>query len=112
MSLLGRTLGGMLAVAALVAAAVLLWPPSEADKARDDGEQMGQAVSQLYSANSASEVDAALAEVHTAAVDARDHAGDAVSTQVADQEDALNHAINGFVGANTTDDAFEAKLRG
>ena len=110
MSLLGRTLGGMLAVAALVAAAVLLWPPSEADKARDDGEQMGQAVSQLYSANSASEVDAALAEVHTAAVDARDHAGDAVSTQVADQEDALNRAVDGFVGANTTDDAFEAEL--
>ena len=56
------------------------------------------------------EVDAALVEVDQAVSDTREHAGDAVATQAADQEDALNRAVDGFVGANTTDDGFEADL--
>jgi hypothetical protein len=96
--------------AVLAAVTVALWPASEADKARDDGEQFGQAVLQLYTADSEAEVDAALVELDQAVSDTREHAGDAVVTQAADQEDALNRAVDGFVGANTTDDGFEADL--
>ena len=42
--------------------------------------------------------------------DTREHAGDEVAEQVDEQADALNRAADGFVGANTTDDAFEADL--
>jgi hypothetical protein len=109
-SMLGRLAAGVLLAAALAALTVALWPASEADKARDDGERMGEAVGQLYAADTTAEVDAALAEVHSAAVDARDHAGDSVANQVADQEDALSRAADGFVGTHTSDDSFEADL--
>jgi hypothetical protein len=108
--LIGWIAGSVLVVAALVALTVALWPASEAEKARDDGEQLGQAVAQLYDANSATEVDAALVEIRDAGQAAREHGGDAVATQVADQEDALARALDGFVGSRTTDDAFEADL--
>ena len=87
-----------------------LWPASEADKARDDGEQFGDAVVQLYNADTEAEVDAALVEVDQAVADTREHAGDEAAEQVDEQADALNRAVDGFVGANTTDDAFEADL--
>jgi hypothetical protein len=109
-SLLRWVSGGLVTVAVLAALTVALWPASEADKARDDGEQFGQAVNHLYYADSEAEVDAALAEVDQAVSDTREHAGDEVAGQAADQEDALNRAVDGFVGANTTDDAFEADL--
>jgi hypothetical protein len=109
-SLLAWVLGGLVTAAVLAAVVVALWPASEADKARDDGEQFGQAVLQLYNADSEAEVDAALVELDQAVRDTREHAGDAVATQAADQEDALNRAVDGFVGANTTDDGFEAEL--
>jgi hypothetical protein len=102
--------GGTALAAILASVAIAVWPASEADKAREDGEQFGQAVASLYDAQSASEVDAALADIHTAAVDTRDHAGDAVADQVAAQEDALARAADGFVGAHTTDDSFEADV--
>lgn len=109
-SLLAWVSGGLVTAAVLAAMTVALWPASEADKAREDGEQFGQAVLQLYNADSEAEVDAALVELDHAVSDTREHAGDAVATQAADQEDALNRAIDGFVGANTTDDGFEADL--
>jgi hypothetical protein len=109
-SLLARIAGGVVTAALLVALAVVLWPASEADKARADGEQLGQAVSDLQNAQSEAEVEAALADVDAAVTDAREHAGDEVSEQVAEQQDALSRAVDGFVGANTTDDAFEADL--
>jgi hypothetical protein len=109
-SLLAWIAGGVVTAALLVALAVAVWPASEADKARTDGEQLGQAVSDLYYAQSEAEVEAALADVDAAVNDARDHAGDEVSEQVAEQEDALARAADGFVGATTTDDAFEADL--
>ena len=109
-SLLGRIAGGALAVAALVALTIALWPASEADKARDDGEQLGQAVSQLYYADTSAEVEDALADVHQAVIDTRDHAGDAVASQVAVQEDALERAADGFVGSVTSDNEFDADL--
>ena len=110
LALLGRMAAGALLAAAVVALAVALWPASEADKARADGEQVGEAVAALYSADSADDVDAALADLQTAAVDTRDHAGDAVATQVADQEDALARAADGFVGSVTTDSEWDAEL--
>ena len=109
-SLLRRLAGGTLAATALTVVAIAVWPASEADKAYDDGERYGEAVSSLYAADSSTEVDAALTEMHAAAGDAVNHGSEAVANQVADQEDALSRAANGFVGALTTDDAFEAEL--
>lgn len=106
-----RWVSGSLATAAVLAGLTLaLWPASEADRARDDGEQFGDAVVQLYNADTHAEVDAALVEVDQAVTDTREHAGDEVASQVDEQGHALNRAADGFVGANTTDDAFEAEL--
>lgn len=102
--------GAVLTALVLAAVTLALWPASEADKAREDGERFGEAVVQLYNADTQAEVDAALVEVDQAVTDTREHAGDEVAGQVADQEDALARAIDGFVGATTTDDAFEADL--
>jgi hypothetical protein len=106
-----RWIAGSAGGAAVVAAVALAaWPASESDKARDDGRAYGEAVAALYAADSPAEVEAALADVHTAASDARVHAGDAVGEHVAAQEDALARAADGFAGVHTTDDAFEAEL--
>jgi hypothetical protein len=109
-SMLRWITGGLLVATLLTAIAIAVWPASEADKAREDGKQFGEAVAQLQSASSAEEVDAALTEVHNAAADTADHAGDAVADQVNRQADALDRAANGFVGSQTTDDAFEYDL--
>jgi hypothetical protein len=102
--------GGTFAATGLAILAIALWPASEADKAYADGERYGEAVSSLYAADTTDEVDAALTEMEAAAADAVTHGGDAVADQVAAQEDALSRAANGFVGALTTDDEFEAEL--
>jgi hypothetical protein len=102
--------GGGAGAAILTAVVIAVWPASAADKARDDGERLGEAVGQLYDAQSAAEIDAALAEIDAAVSQTRVHAGDHVAEQVADQQDALARAADGFVGAHTTDDAFEADL--
>ena len=81
--------GGAVLAALLTALTIALWPASEADKARADGEQVGQAVAQLHEATSSDEVDAALVDLDTAVSDTADHAGDNVSDQVSDQADAL-----------------------
>jgi hypothetical protein len=109
-SLLRWLAGGALLAALLTALAIAVWPASETDKARADGEQLGQAVAHLYDAQSSAEVDDALAEVHAAAADTREHAGDAVAGQVADQEDALDRAADGFAGVHTSTDAFDVDL--
>lgn len=109
-SLLRRIAGGTLAATALTAVAIAVWPASEADKAYTDGERYGEAVSALYAADTTEEVDAALTEMDAAAADAVTHGGEAVADQVAAQDDALSRAAEGFVGAVTTDDAFEAEL--
>jgi ABC-type sugar transport system substrate-binding protein len=99
-----------LVAAALAAVAVAVWPASEADKARDDGEQVGEAAGQLYYAETEAEVDAALADLDEAVTDTRDHAGDEVAEQVALQRDALARAVDGYVGAVTSEDALESDL--
>jgi hypothetical protein len=99
-----------LIAAALAAVAIAAWPASETEKAREDGEQLGEAVSQLYYAESSAEVDAALAEIDEAAADTREHAGDEVADQVAAQEDALARAADGFAGSITAGDEFEQDL--
>ncbi len=109
-SLLRWLTGGTLAATGLTVLAIAVWPASEADKAYADGERYGEAVSSLYAADTADEVDAALSEMEAAAAGAVTHGGEVVSDQVAAQEDALSRAANGFVGALTTDDAFEAEL--
>ena len=99
---------GLGALCALLAAilTIALWPASEADKARDDGEQLGTAVSALYAANSTDEVDAALTDVRAAVSDTREHAGDQVDERVDDATDALSRAADGVVGTVTADDEF------
>ena len=109
-SLLRWLCGGLLTAAVLAALTVALWPASEADKARADGEQLGQAVLQLYNADSEAEVDAALDEVDQAVTDTREHAGAEVAEQAADQDDSLSRAADGYVGAVTSDDAFESDV--
>ena len=109
-SLLGWIAGGLVAAAVLAAVAVAVWPASEADKARDDGERLGQAVSQLYDAEGEAEVDAALTEIDAAVSDTRAHAGDELAEQAAEQQDALARAADGYVGAVTSEDAWEADL--
>ena len=109
-SLLRWIAGGTSAAAVIAAVAIAVWPASEADKARTDGEQLGEAVNALYAADTPGEVDGALADVHSAASDARVHAGDAVYDQVAAQEDALSRAAEGFVGYYTTDSDWDAAV--
>jgi hypothetical protein len=109
-SLVRKLLGGTSIAALIAAATIALWPASEADKARDDGEKFGAAVAQLQAADSTEEVDDALVELNAAVTDTREHAGDAVADQVDSQADALNRAADGFVGMHQSDDEFEADL--
>lgn len=105
-----RFLAAVLAVCAVAAATLALWPASEADKARDDGERVGQAVSDLYYADSTDEVNAALEDLDRAVADTREHSGEALDEQVSDQADALSRAADGFVGALTSEYEFDAEL--
>jgi uncharacterized protein YdbL (DUF1318 family) len=109
-SLVAKLLGGALVVALLAAVTVAVWPQSAADRARDDGEQLGQAVGDLYYADTDAEVEAAVADIDTAVANTREHAGDELASQVDDQADALSRAADGFVGSRTTDDAWESDL--
>ena len=102
--------GATAAVAAIVVLAIALWPASETEKARDDGERVGAAVSQLQSASTTEEVDDALAELQDAVHDTRAHGYDAVSSQVSDQADALDRAADGYVGSLSSDDDFEEAI--
>ncbi len=108
--LLRRVAGGTVVAASLAALTIALWPASETDKARSDGERYGESVAALYAADSASEVDAALVDMRDAVVDTREHAGDAVADQVDAQADALERAADGFVGSHTSDDELTADL--
>jgi hypothetical protein len=101
---------GAVTLAVVLAAAVVFWPVSAADRARDDGEQVGRAVVRLSEAQSAGEVDAALGDLRTALADTRDHAGDAVADQASAQADALDRAVEGFAGTHASDDAFSVDL--
>jgi hypothetical protein len=108
--LLRWILGGAAVAALVTALAIAVWPASETDKARADGEHYGAAVADVYDATSLEEADAALSDLHAAAVDTREHAGDAVSDQVARQSDALDRAVDGYLGMRTTDDEFSADV--
>jgi hypothetical protein len=103
-------LGGGATAAALAALAIAVWPASEVDRARDDGERVGAAVAQLQSAGTTDEVDAALTELGDAVHDTRAHGYDAVTAKVSDQADALDSAANGYVGTVTSADDFEQDL--
>jgi hypothetical protein len=109
-SLVAWILGGAAVIATVVVVAIAVWPASEADKAREDGKHVGEAVSALYNAQTTDEASAALTDLRTAVSDTRDHAVDNVADQINDQADALYRAADGFVGSHTTDDAFEADL--
>jgi hypothetical protein len=110
-----RIAAGALILAILAAITVLAWPASEAEKARDDGEAFGAAVSTLYEADTPEEIDDARADVRAAAEDTAAHADDALDEHVTDQADALDRTVDGFVGMHTADtewdqDLYEAEL--
>jgi phage shock protein A len=107
MSLVTKLGLGSLCAVAVAVLTLALWPASEADKARDDGEQLGTAVSALYAADTTAEVDVALDDVADAATDIRAHAADQVDERVDDAQDALSRAADGFAGSVTADDEFE-----
>jgi hypothetical protein len=88
-------LGGTVLAAALATLAIAVWPASETDKARDDGERLGAAVTQFYEADDAFEADAARAEIDAAVADARMHAGGAFADQV-DAADVQRAFWDGF----------------
>ena len=94
---------GTLCALAVAILTLAVWPASEADKARDDGEQLGAAVSALYDADSAEEVDTAVADLQDAAADTRSHAADRFDEQIDDTQDALSRAADGFAGTVTAD---------
>ena len=100
-------LGACLVALTLAALTLAVWPATEADKARDDGEQLGEAVTQLYEADSQSEVDTALAAVDEAVTDSLEHGGDAVAEQAEAQAAALDLAVEGYYGAVTSTDSWE-----
>ena len=102
--------GASLGVAVIAALALALWPDSQADKARADGKQLGEAVAALSTATTSAEVDSALSDIDVALTETRDHAGDRVAEQASDQADALDRAVDGFVGSRTSDDEFSADL--
>jgi hypothetical protein len=102
--------GSLLALLVAGVVAIAVWPASETDKARDNGEQVGQAVNDLYNADSSSDVDAALSELDAAVGDTRADISNEFADQVDAQTDALNRAADGFVGSRSTDDAWEADL--
>jgi hypothetical protein len=101
---------GTVVAAGLAVLTIAVWPQSETDKAREDGERVGQAVADLRAAESTGDVDSALDDLHSAIRDTREHAGDALYEQVDAQGDAIYHAVNGFIGANSTDDEWEQDL--
>jgi hypothetical protein len=105
-SLLRKIAAGSSITALIAAGAIAFWPASETDKAYDDGQKFGEAVAQLQSATTSSEVDAALADMDAAVADTREHAGDAVADQADDQANALDRAADGAYGAATADDEF------
>jgi hypothetical protein len=105
-----RFVAALLALAVVAAGTWALWPASEADKAHDDGQAVGQAVNHLYYAESTEEVNDALDELDSAVSDTVDHRGDAVGEQVSDQADALERAADGFVGSLTSDNDFDQEL--
>jgi hypothetical protein len=102
--------GTLLALLVAGVVAIAVWPASETDKARDNGERVGQAVDDLYNADSSSDVDTALNELDTAVGDTRADISNEFADQVDAQTDALNRAADGFAGSRTTDDAWEADL--
>jgi hypothetical protein len=103
-------IGGGSGLAVLAALAIAFWPASEADKAYDDGQAFGSAVTQLQSAETSAEVDDALTAMNTAVADTREHAGDAVADQVDAQADALARAADGVAGMVSADDEFTADV--
>src|ERR1700754_1134407 len=102
--------GGTSLAAILAVGAIAFWPASETDKARSDGEAFGAAVSQLQTATTADEVDAALVEIDHAVAGTGDHVTDEVSDQIDAQADALARAADGFVGERTADSEFDQDL--
>ena len=86
-----RWIAGTVGLAALVTAvAIAVWPASAADKARADGENLGQAVGALYNAHEHGRGRCrAQPTCSSALTDTRNHAGDELPSQVDDQADAL-----------------------
>jgi hypothetical protein len=109
-NLLRWIVGGTALVAILAAIAIAAWPASAADQAYDDGERLGQAVTDLYNADTTYEVNDALTEVRDASRDARIHAGDEVANQTAEQGDALAQAANGYLGVHSSTDEWESDV--
>lgn len=110
MSLFRWITAGVLCAAVIAALTIAVWPASNTEKARDDGEAFGAAVVALDSAQSPADVDAALDDLGEAATSTRDHAGDALGDQVDRQDDALSRAVDGWTGVHSTTDSFEEDL--
>jgi hypothetical protein len=106
-----RWIAGAIGLATLITVVTIaVWPASAADKARADGKHLGQAVGDLYHAQSQADVEAAFDDMRSALDDTRTHASDELSNQVDKQADALNRAADGFVGAHSSDNEWDQDL--
>jgi hypothetical protein len=101
---------GTLVAIALAAIAIVAWPASAADTAYDDGVRVGNAVNDLRNAETYEDVDQGLTDLRHAVRDAQDHAGDELDEQITKQQDAFFDAMNGAVGANTTDSGWDQDI--
>jgi hypothetical protein len=102
-----KRVAGAAVLAALVAGiAIAVWPMSDTDRARRDGEHFGTAVAELRDAQSTGDVHAGLADLHDALRDTREHVGSAVADQVDAQGDAIYRAVDGSFGKRSADDDF------
>jgi hypothetical protein len=109
-SLMLKITGGLTFAALLTALALAVWPTSNTERARDDGEALATAVTSLNSATTQEEIDAALVDVRDAAADTRDHAGDAIADQVDEQAENLDRAADGAYGMATAGDEFSQDI--
>jgi hypothetical protein len=109
-SLIYKLTGGLTLAALLTALTIVVWPASNTEKARNDGEALGAAVSSLNSATSQEEVDAAMVDIRDAVADTREHAGDALADQADEQADNLDQAADGAYGMATADDEFSQDI--
>jgi hypothetical protein len=86
MSRITTLLGGGAVAASLAALTLAVWPASETDKARDDGERVGAAVAQVQSAETAGDAADARIELADAVQQTRDHGYDDFESAVYEAE--------------------------
>jgi len=101
--------GIALALLATLALGVVACGEAPEDNARDDGEQLGEAMQKLYDAETPQEALAALPAVKTAVQETREDARDKVGKQIEAQEDSVEDAADGLQALRSAADPAQAQ---